>query len=68
MNYKKWDTFKSTLVLEKPLVSVVIPTLNRYKYLKDVLNDLEQQDYTNLEVIVIDQSEPFEELFYNQLN
>lgn len=62
--YADWDTFKSPLVLEKPLVSVIIPTLNRYIYLKDVLKDLEQQDYTNFEVIVIDQSEPFQKEFY----
>jgi len=50
------------------LVSVIIPTLNRYQYLKDVLSDLEQQDYINIEVIVIDQSSPFNELFYKDFN
>jgi glycosyltransferase involved in cell wall biosynthesis len=30
---------------EQPLVSVIIPTLNRYVYLKDVMEDLEKQDY-----------------------
>jgi glycosyltransferase involved in cell wall biosynthesis len=43
----------------------VIPTLNRYLYLKDVLADLEQQDYKNFEVIVVDQSDPYNGLFYN---
>lgn len=47
-----------------PLVSVIIPTLNRYKYLKDVLHDLERQHYKNFEVIVIDQSEPYNPDFY----
>jgi glycosyltransferase involved in cell wall biosynthesis len=47
-------------------VSVIIPTLNRYPYLKDVLKDLEQQDYSNFEVIVVDQSEPFQEEFYDE--
>lgn len=47
-----------------PRVSVIIPTLNRYTYLKDVLEDLEKQDYPDYEVIVIDQSEPFQKDFY----
>src|SRR5690606_21127146 len=53
------------LISENPLVTVVIPTLIRYEYLKDVLMDLEQQDYNNFEVIIVDQSEPFNENFYS---
>ncbi|MBR9758656.1 MAG: glycosyltransferase family 2 protein [Algicola sp.] len=49
----------------QPLVSVVIPTLNRYPYLKDVLKDLEKQEYKNFEVLVVDQSQPFQEAFYS---
>jgi glycosyltransferase involved in cell wall biosynthesis len=63
--YPNWDNFNSELVESKPLVSVIIPTLNRYEYLKDVLRDLEKQTYTNFEVIVVDQSEPFNRGFYN---
>lgn len=59
-----WSQFQSALLLEKPKVSVIIPTLNRYEYLKDVLNDLEKQAYRNFEVIVVDQSTPFREEFY----
>ncbi len=61
-----YHTFKSPLVQSNPFISVIIPTLNRYKYLKDVLNDLEQQDYKNFEVIIVDQSEPFNADFYKQ--
>ena len=61
-DYKR---FKSRLIADNPKVSVVIPTLNRYTYLQDVLKDLEQQDYSNFEVIIVDQSEPFNALFYN---
>ena len=57
--------FKSEYLSAEPLVSVVIPTLNRYQYLKDVLIDLQNQDYPNIEVIVVDQSEPFNEDFYS---
>lgn len=67
-NTKDWksrlNTFKSEFHARNPKVSVIIPTLNRYRYLKDVLEDLEKQDYKNFEVLVVDQSEPFDEVFY----
>jgi GT2 family glycosyltransferase len=66
IKYPKWDNFKSELLLQQPKVSVIIPTLNRYQYLKDVLLDLEKQEYVNFEVIVVDQSVPFQESFYKQ--
>ncbi|MEH1008511.1 glycosyltransferase family A protein [Winogradskyella sp. ECml5-4] len=66
--YKDWETFRSQLIEAKPKVSVVIPTLNRYDYLKAVLKDLEGQDYSNFEVIVIDQSDNFNKAFYNDFN
>ncbi|WP_245574758.1 glycosyltransferase family 2 protein [Gaetbulibacter saemankumensis] len=68
LDYHQWDVFDSKLLHRKPLVTVVIPTLNRYDYLKDVLIDLERQDYTNFEVIVIDQSTPFEASFYKDFS
>ncbi|MDA8995045.1 glycosyltransferase family 2 protein, partial [Schleiferiaceae bacterium] len=52
----------------RELVSVIIPTLNRYEYLKDVLCDLESQDYKNFEVIIVDQSIPFKSEFYKNWN
>ena len=64
IKYTGWTDFESKLLVSQPKVSVIIPTLNRYAYLKDVLKDLEQQDYTNFEVLVIDQSEPYQEDFY----
>lgn len=57
--------FDSKLLAEAPKVSVIIPTLNRYQYLKEVLHDLEKQDYKNFEVLIVDQSEPFNKDFYN---
>lgn len=62
--YKKWESFQSKLIESQPKISVIIPTLNRYPYLKDVLNDLEQQNYRNFEVIVVDQTDPFQKEFY----
>jgi glycosyltransferase involved in cell wall biosynthesis len=67
-NEDKYRAFESVLISEKPLVSVIIPTLNRYNYLKDVLEDLEQQTYQYFEVLVIDQSEPYDSKFYDQFN
>ncbi len=64
ISYPSYTNFESALIERTPKVSVVIPTLNRYNYLKDVLVDLEQQDYKNFEVIVVDQSEPYNEAFY----
>jgi glycosyltransferase involved in cell wall biosynthesis len=63
-----WNAFEGNLIKKNPLVSVIIPTLNRYEYLKDVLADLELQDYQNFEVIVVDQSEPVDAKFYEGWN
>lgn len=68
LEYLDYENFQSNLVNEGPLVSVIIPTLNRYDYLKDVLRDLEHQSYKNFEVIVCDQSEPVEKAFYENWN
>jgi glycosyltransferase involved in cell wall biosynthesis len=68
IKYNNWETFNSSLIKQEPLVSVIIPTLNRYEYLKDGLKDLEEQYYKNFEVIVIDQSQPFNEAFYHDFN
>lgn len=68
IDYENYGEFNSSLATQSPLICVVIPTLNRYTYLKDVLKDLEHQSYKNFEVIVIDQSEPFERDFYDVFN
>lgn len=60
-----YNDFVSPLISSQPLVAVIIPTLNRYPYLKDVMEDLEKQDYKNFEVIVVDQSDPFQHDFYS---
>src|SRR5690554_6096219 len=66
--HQEYQSFQSDLIQENPLVSVIIPTLNRYEYLKDVFKDLENQTYKNFEVIVVDQTDDFQEDFYKGWN
>lgn len=66
--YPGYEKFESQLLLHQPLVSVIIPTLNRYDYLKDVFRDLEHQSYQNFEVIVVDQTDAFKKDFYKDWN
>lgn len=70
IEYESYKEHTATLLREAPLVSVIIPTLNRYEYLYDVMKDLEAQEYKNFEVIVVDQTEAFQPTFYDdfQLN
>ena len=62
--HKDYDSFESKIVHDNPLVSIIIPTLNRYKYLYNALKDIENQTYKNFEVIIVDQSDDFNRLFY----
>ena len=43
-------------------ISVIIPTRNRHAYVKALIHDLKRQENANFEIIVVDQSEKFEEL------
>lgn len=42
------------LQTQKPLVSVVITSFNHEKYISDAIKSILQQDYENMEVIVVD--------------
>ncbi|MBX2898807.1 MAG: glycosyltransferase family 2 protein [Cyclobacteriaceae bacterium] len=66
--YPEYEVFSNEVLVQSPLVTVIIPTLNRYLWLTDVLNDLDSQSYKNFEVIVVDQSEPFQNEFYSKWN
>ena len=68
LKYPDFETFQSPLIQSNPLITVVIPTLNRYEYLKDVMKDLEAQDYQHIEVIICDQSENVPHNFYEGWN
>jgi glycosyltransferase involved in cell wall biosynthesis len=65
---KQIEIFKSFLVKTRPKVSVIIPTLNRYTYLADALRDLEVQDFKNFNVVIVDQSNPYQPDFYKKFN
>jgi len=40
--------------LRLPLISVIIPTYNRYKFLLEAINSVETQTYPEIEIIVVD--------------
>jgi len=67
-DYSEYPNYNSELINSNPLVTIIIPTYNRYELLHKVLSDLEKQNYTHFEVIIIDQSSLFREEFYNQFN
>jgi glycosyltransferase involved in cell wall biosynthesis len=66
--YEEFESFKYQIIQSNPLVTVVIPTLNRYQYLKVVLKNLEAQDYQNFELIICDQTDVIQEDFYKGWN
>jgi glycosyltransferase involved in cell wall biosynthesis len=66
--YKEFESFQSPIIQSNPLVTVVIPTLNRYQYLKVVLENLEAQNYQNFELIICDQTDVIQEDFYKGWN
>jgi len=65
-SYDDYNSFNSGLIAANPRVAVIIPTLNRYRYLQDALLDLERQSYKNFEVIIVDQSTECNQSFYTQ--
>lgn len=66
MHYQRVQKKDAAQTEEK--ISVLIPTLNRYPYLKTILKQLREQSFPILEVIVIDQT-PLQDrqiLFYDE--
>ena len=54
---KKVDKYlqeiKEEITIEKPLVSVIVPVYNGEKYLEDCIKSILNQDYTNIELIIV---------------
>ena len=58
-DYKVFDINANKWIINKklessPLVSVIIPTYNRYQYVKRAINSILEQTYKNIEIIVVD--------------
>jgi glycosyltransferase involved in cell wall biosynthesis len=66
--FKDFREFAPPIEKASAFVSVIIPTLNRYAYLADVFKDLEKQTWKHFEVIVCDQSDPFDVKAYEGWN
>ena len=50
----KFKTQNSKLNLPFPLITVIIPTYNRFQFLLEAVESVEAQSYPNLEIIVVD--------------
>ena len=48
----------------EPKVSAIIPSYNRFKYLKNAVDSVLNQDYKNLEIIIINDGSDEDE-YYN---
>jgi len=54
---------------QQPLVSVIIPTYGRPEFLKKAIELVRRQDYTNLEIVIVDDSpQPMELAVENNVN
>ena len=67
-NYSDYQNYSSDLLKKNPNIIIIIPTYNRYDSLFSVLTDLNEQKYTNFKVMIIDQSNPYNHKFYNELD
>ena len=52
------------MVNKEPKISVIIPSFNRFNYLKNAIKSVLQQEYKNIELIVINDGSD-EEDYYN---
>lgn len=52
-NYKEWKKIQFSSKDENPLVSVLMSTYNRYDFLKEAVESILNQTYSNLELIVV---------------
>ena len=49
-------------------ISVVIPSYNRFDYLKNAVNSVENQTYKNFEIIVVNDNSDDERYYKNNLS
>lgn len=46
--------YDTRLVMDKPLVTIVVPCFNHARYVRECINSILEQAYSNIELIVID--------------
>ncbi len=66
--HQGYHEYDAKILKENPTVSIILPTLNRYSYLKDAIDDLGNQTITPHEIIVIDQTDEPDKAFYQQFS
>ena len=49
-----------------PKVSVIIPSFNRFEFLLEAINSVQRQDYSNFEIIIINDGSTEKE-YYNYI-
>ena len=50
--------------MSKPLVSIIVPTYNRFEYLLNALESIRKQNYENIEIIIVNDCST-DERYYN---
>jgi cellulose synthase/poly-beta-1,6-N-acetylglucosamine synthase-like glycosyltransferase len=51
---RKWEAAKQALWLEKPFISIIAPGKNEGKNIYSLVKSLNEQTYTNAEIIIVD--------------
>ena len=54
--------------MKEPLVSVIIPSYNRFEYLLNAVNSVKNQTYKNYEIIVVNDESSQKEYYENALS
>lgn len=55
MFFKKWGIYPTQRIDDiKPTISVILPTYNRAEYIKDAVESIKNQTYSNWELIIVD--------------
>ena len=53
--------------MKEPLVSVIIPSYNRFQYLLNAVNSVKNQTYKNYEIIVVNDESSQKEYYENAI-
>ena len=57
------ETFQTNTTKESDLVSVIIPTYNRFKYILNAIQSVKDQTYQNIEIIVVNDASTQKEYY-----